>query len=1065
MAFNFFHVDRIAKQIEELKSLRYKDHYQLKDFIATPEDGQKVNPSPLVADTNSFKLSIGHTYAGVNQYLWINKSISLPKEWAGKELVGVFDFGLTDHGMVSGFESLLYVNGKAVQGVDSNHREVFFDTTKLGLDFQVDFRLWTGMDKGGTLDKVEHEIKTAFIALLDPSCDDLYYTGKMIIESIRVLDEHDYNKHQLEKLMIATMQLVDFTNSRSAEFYHSVQVANTYLKTELAKMEKTSPITVNCLGHTHIDLAWLWQLKHTREKLARSFTTVNSLMERYDEYQFLQTQAQLYDYIKEDFPDIFAMMKERIKEGRWEPSGSMWVEADCNLISGESLVRQILYGKKFFKDEFDYDNNFLWLPDVFGYSWALPQILKKANIKTFITTKISWNEYNRIPYDTFMWRGIDGSEILTHFITTPEPSRDTWFYTYNGQVLPSTMKGIWENYANKDLNSDLLLAYGYGDGGGGVNRDMLEFKRRIEKIPGLPHAPSSLATPYLDRLNETFNDKNNTGYRHVWDNELYLEFHRGTYTSQAYNKYMNRFLEIEYREIEFLQTMAAISAHSFDNYMNQELNEGWKIILRNQFHDIIPGSSIHEVYEDSRVEYSDACRLATRIKDQAFQELLKQEDRDNTKTKASILLANSSSWTRSGLVSLPSHAPRDGYYTDPKGNKFILQDTKTEPVLYFTDLEPLSFTSLSYHEKDKAKAKPSDCEIQQAPSKKEEEKPSNFKLLPQGVESRHYAITWNAYGHLTSIIDKRSHRNILTGDGNLLQLFEDKPRMYDAWEIECSLDLKTDLITDFYGASLTEEGPHFIKILFQWKYNKTTIDQHLVLYHHSHRIDFETRVDWQEREKFMKVAFPVDVRSTTARYDIQFGNVERSTHNSTSWDFAKFEVVGHQWADLSEKGFGVALLNNGKYGYDIKNNVMRLSLLKAANHPDPLADKGIHHFTYALLVHEEEWYKCQLLQEAWDLNNPMKAISGNMATCKPYIDLLKENCLIDAIKKSEYDNRIIVRLHEPYGGKASTDMKLNFPHKHWYEVDLMENPITEPSTANIQLQLRPYDLRSIAIEL
>jgi alpha-mannosidase len=511
--------------------------------------------------------------------------------------------------------------------------------------------------------------------------------------------------------------------------------------------------------------------------------------------------------------------------------------------------------------------------------------------------------------------------------------------------------------------------------------------------------------------------------------------------------------------------MASLSVHSFDQYMSHELNEGWKIILRNQFHDIIPGSSIHEVYEDSRVEYKTACELATTIKNHAITALIDQTNDSNFHNIISIQLINSSSWTRSGLILLPSDVPRDGYYTDTTGNILALQDTDKGPVVYLPSVEPLSFTSLSYHKKDKESTSVSPSMSLNTGKNNVLTSVSNFKVHPQGVESRHYSITWNGYGHLSSIIDKRSNRNILTDNGNVLQLFEDKPRMYDAWEIECTLDLKKELITDFYGVTVTEEGPHFIKLLFKWKYNKTTIDQHLVLYHHSYRIDFETVVDWQEREKFMKVAFPVDVRSTAARYDIQFGNVLRPTHNSTSWDFARFEVVGHQWADLSEKGFGVALLNNGKYGYDIKDNVMRLSLLKAANHPDPVADKGIHHFTYALLVHEEEWYNCQLLQEAWDLNNPLKAIFGSIPSSKPYIELLSENCVIDAIKKSEYDNRIIVRLHEPYGGKAHTEIKLNFPHKHWYEVDLMENPITEPSNGNIQLKLRPYDLRSIAIVL
>ena len=327
------------------------------------------------------------------------------------------------------------------------------------------------------------------------------------------------------------------------------------------------------------------------------------LMEQYPEYVFLQTQPQLYEYMKEEFPDIYKKIKERVAEGRWEADGAMWVEADCNLTSGESLTRQILLGSKFIKDEFGKDVEYLWLPDVFGYSWALPQILKKAGINTFMTTKISWNQYNRMPHDTFKWKGIDGSEVLTHFITTPEPWNEpgSWFYTYNGKLIPKTVKGTWDAYSEKQMNKELLIAYGFGDGGGGVNRDMLENRRRIDKIPGLPNLKTSTAAEYFRDLQETV--KNTDQYVHTWDGELYLEYHRGTYTSQAYNKRMNRKMELLYRNTEWLTVMNALKMGGLTYAKQEELTKGWKHILTDQFHDIIPGSSIHEVYEDSRKDY------------------------------------------------------------------------------------------------------------------------------------------------------------------------------------------------------------------------------------------------------------------------------------------------------------------------------------------------------------------------------------------------------------------------------------------------------------------------------
>lgn len=359
-------------------------------------------------------------------------------------------------------------------------------------------------------------------------------------------------------------------------------------------MEKHSPVNVYCVGHTHIDMAWLWRLKYTHEKASRSFSTVLRMMEMFPEYIFLQTQPQIYEYIKEDFPEIFEEIRKRVKEGRWEADGGMWVEADCNLTSGESLTRQLLIGSRFLKEEFGKDVEYLWLPDVFGYSWALPQILKKSGIDVFMTTKISWNQFNRMPHDTFHWKGMDGTEVLTHFITTPESwnGPDSWFYTYNGLLTAKTVKGVWEAYSEKAMNKDLLISYGYGDGGGGVNRDLLEARRRIDKIPGLPNLKTSTAGDYFRKLKE--NVENTDQYVNTWDGELYLEYHRGTYTSQAYNKRMNRKMELLYRRAEWMTAMAAMGAGSLSLAAQEKLTKGWKMILTNQFHDIIPGSSIHE---------------------------------------------------------------------------------------------------------------------------------------------------------------------------------------------------------------------------------------------------------------------------------------------------------------------------------------------------------------------------------------------------------------------------------------------------------------------------------------
>ena len=371
-------------------------------------------------------IKIGETWKGRDLYLWMKKVVQVPEKWIGKTVVGIFDFGETGAGNNSGFESLFYLNDKPYQGVDSNHKEVFFPEGMAGKKLELLFRLWTGLEGGG-VPKDPEIVNRAQIAWLDEKVDDLYYNAMVISRNYRGTDQYSPAKVQLIKILNDAFKFIDWSYPGSEGFYNSAHKAADYINLEIDKIDKSSVVNVTCIGHTHIDVAWLWRLKHTREKCARSFSTVLRLMERYPEYIFLQTQPQLYEYVKNDYPELYEAIKEKVVDGSWEIDGGMWLEADCNIPSGESLVRQILVGSRFIKEEFNKDIEYLWLPDVFGYSWALPQILKKSGIETFMTTKISWNQYNRMPHDTFNWRGIDGSEILTHFITTPEPWSQTRF--------------------------------------------------------------------------------------------------------------------------------------------------------------------------------------------------------------------------------------------------------------------------------------------------------------------------------------------------------------------------------------------------------------------------------------------------------------------------------------------------------------------------------------------------------------------------------------------------------------------------------------------------------------
>ena len=524
---------KLDRRITEIREYSYREVTALEEFAAREDRQGVVNPEVPTEFEGWDTIHTGDRWSGRDRYLWLHKEITIPESWKGKRAVGIFDFGNTGAGNNSGFEAMCYINEKPYQGVDVNHKEVSFPEELYGKTFRLTFRLWSGLEGGGVPREQEHRINRADLAYLDEKVDDFYYMGMLVLDTVQNLSDTDPVKFELRNALDEACLLIDWAYPGSGEFYESVHQADDLLNEKIDGMKKDSLVKVKCVGHTHIDMAWLWRLKHTHEKASRSFSTVLRMMEMFPEYIFLQTQPQLYEYIKVDFPEIYEEIKKRVKEGRWEVDGGMWVEADCNLTSGESLTRQILIGSKFIKDEFGKDVEYLWLPDVFGYSWALPQILKKSGIDMFMTTKISWNQYNRMPHDTFKWKGIDGSEVLTHFITTPEPWNEpgSWFYTYNGLLTAKTVKGVWDAYSEKEMNQELLIAYGYGDGGGGVNRDLLERRRRIDKIPGLPSLETSTAGEFFRDLKETV--KNTDRYVHTWDGELYLEYHRGTYLSNV----------------------------------------------------------------------------------------------------------------------------------------------------------------------------------------------------------------------------------------------------------------------------------------------------------------------------------------------------------------------------------------------------------------------------------------------------------------------------------------------------------------------------------------------------
>ena len=1033
---------KLDRRITEIREYSYRNVKNLEEFAVCEDTQGVVNPIVPTEFSGWDTIHTGDCWSGRDRYLWMHKEITIPEEWKGRRVVGVFDFGNTGAGNNSGFEAMCYINEKPYQGVDVNHKEVFFPEELYGTTFSLTFRLWSGLEGGGVPREQEHRINRADLACLDEQVDDFYYLGMLTLDTVQNLEDGNPIKYDLRNALDEACLLIDWSYPGSEAFYQSVHQADALLNEKIDAMDKQSLVKVKCVGHTHIDMAWLWRLKHTHEKASRSFSTVLRMMEMFPEYIFLQTQPQLYEYIKEDFPEIYAEIKKRVEEGRWEVDGGMWVEADCNLTSGESLTRQILIGSKFIKDEFGKEVEYLWLPDVFGYSWALPQILKKSGIDMFMTTKISWNQFNRMPHDTFRWKGMDGSEVLTHFITTPEPWNEpgSWFYTYNGLLTAKTVKGVWDAYSEKEMNKELLISYGYGDGGGGVNRDLLERRRRINKIPGLPSLETSTAGEYFKNLKETV--KNTEKYVHTWDGELYLEYHRGTYTSQGYNKRMNRKMELLYRRAEWLTAMQSARKGNLSLAKQEELTEGWKLILTNQFHDIIPGSSIHEVYEDSRKDYEKIQKIAGQVIDGYLSENVKKDQQAFT-------VYNASGWNLDEIIEVPT--VQDGVFVSADGKVLPSQKTEHGTYVQAEEVPAMGHQTIFFKAGETAQ---------------QEQK---FHVSGREIETPFYELLLNEQGQIERLYDKENERNVIApGErANVLQMFEDKPLDNDAWDIDIYYQQKMREVRDLTKMEVTECGPLRLVIRLEWKYMKTTIKQDMILYSTERRIDFCTEVDFQERQQLMKAAFPVDIRTTYATYDIQYGNVRRPNHWNTSWDQARFESVGHRFADLSERDYGVALLNDCKYGYDVKDHVLRISLLRSGKQPDHLQDVGMHTFTYALLPHCGDLVDGNVVRSGYALNNPMQAVKGCEETvAESFFTLDNAQVEVDAVKKSEDGKYLVIRFHDFAGAKQKVTLKPEFAFKAWAEGDLRERPMEEMHTEKeVSVSLHPYEIMTLLFEL
>ncbi len=998
---------------------------------------------------------------------WFDFQFEVPEAWKKRTVTVTFDTNMGTGWEATNPQFTVYVDGKIRQALDTNHRYVTLLPEDLKGVHRMSLRAYSGEDDGRRL--------TMRVALTprESEIEAFYWDMSVPYRTLELLNPD--SKEYLESIHAINdaVNCLDLRKPYSEAFFEGLRAASKQLKEGYYDQycDASKLPVVKAVGHTHIDVAWLWPLLTTRDKAVRSFSTVIQLMREYDDYIFMSSQPQLYQYVLEQAPELFEEIKKRVAEGRWEVEGGMWLEADCNLTSGEGLVRQFLYGLRFFREHFNKENKILWLPDVFGYSAALPQIIKKSGMDYFMTTKIAWNDTNRMPCDTFEWQGIDGSRVLTHFSPSREysrlgelfPTEVGTFTTYNAMLNETQVKGAWQRYGNKELNNSVLMSYGWGDGGGGTTPEMIERGRRMKKgINGLPRVEFSTARRFFDELAEEVKGKKTLP---VWDGELYFEYHRATLTSMARNKRWNRKAEFALANLESLCVMAERFCKI--PYPHEEIRLLWRVVLRNQFHDILPGSSIGQVYDDSKREYlqlfADIDRMKAKIFDamgqaqagQSCGEFLLFHYNDSHSVHEVNLGEGQGVLDAKRSYEAVALVPHDGL----EAKRYPIQRTyQGQWICLIDELPSKGFMRFKVEEVGEV----------------EPFTPQNIQL-PYTLENDYLHIDFDAKGRFDSLYDQKEGRElILKGrKGNRIVSHQTKPHAFDAWDLNAYYKEKFWEVDELESATLIEDGPIRTALKLRYLYQESLLEQTVYLYHNEARVDLVHDVDWKEHQQMLKLYFPVDIHSNEATYEIQYGHVTRKTHYNTSWDRARFEVCCHKWLDFSEYGYGLAVLNDSKFGVGIHEQEIGLTMLKAGVDPYPDADIEMHHFVYSLRPHTGDYREKHIIDAAYDLNNPSEVLwLAKDATVVPnYLSLAEsqtENVVVEVVKAHEDLDADIIRVYEAHGRRARASLSLSGDYTSFEEVDLTERPLSQEEKEQTQLEggegLYHFDIKPFEIK-
>ncbi|GAA0284931.1 glycoside hydrolase family 38 C-terminal domain-containing protein [Streptomyces polychromogenes] len=935
---------------------------------------------------------------------WFRITGAVPADWAGRTVEAVLDLGFDR--LMPGFqcEGLVHrADGSEVKGLNPYNDWVRVADRAAGGEriewyveaaanpVLVEHRPTTEGDRMTSGDRPLYRLARTDLTVFETEVWELVQDLDVLEGLMSQLAGDDARRHTVLHAVGAALDALDLDDVPG-----TAAAARARLAGVLASPAHASAHRISAVGHAHIDSAWLWPLRETVRKVSRTASNVVALMDEHPEFVFAMSQAQQLDWIKTHRPELFERVKKKIADGQFVPVGGMWVESDTNMVGGEAMVRQFLYGKKFFLEEFGIDTKGVWLPDSFGYTAALPQIVRLAGNRWFLTQKICWSQTNRFPHHTFWWEGIDGSRVFTHF-----PPVDT----YNSDLGGAQLAHAARNYREKGRGTRSLVPFGWGDGGGGPTREQLARARRLRDLEGSPRVEIERPDAFFERARAEYEDAP------VWAGELYLELHRGTYTSQAGTKQGNRRSESLLREAELWAATAAVRVPGFA-YPYEDLERLWKTVLLHQFHDILPGSSIAWVHREARETYARVGEELRALTLAAQTALAGEGDEE--------LVFNCAPHARRGVpaggADRPAPAPQPVTVEERHGGGHVL---------------------------------------------------ANGRLLVE-VDGR---------GLIVSAYDLEHGREALApgAAANLLQIHPDFPNMWDAWDVEAFYRNRVTDLTGLDALEVTDAGPDAGTVTVTRSFGSSAVSQTITLRAGAKTVDLVTEVDWHETEKFLKAAFPLDVKAERTSSETQFGHVQRATHTNTSWEAARFEICAHRWIHAEEPGWGTALLNDSTYGHDVTRDIrpdggqtttVRLSLLRAPRYPDPRTDQGRHTLGYSLAPGAGIG---DAVREGHALNLPERVLRG-AGPVAPLVAVDDDAVVVESVKLAEdRGGDVIVRLYESRGGRARAVLTPGFPVGAATETDLLERPLSPtavgaptPSGA-LPLTLRPFQIVTVRL--